>query len=118
MKRTQLKKDFREKIKMKYGGKCAYCGCILHDKFHVDHIKAFAANGDSSLENLNPSCFICNNWKFTFSLEQFRRELSYQVDRARQYSRNFRMAEKFGLIVETKEPVEFFFEKWGKATTR
>jgi hypothetical protein len=88
----------------------------------VDHIrpKADYYYGDSreipeyppdDIRNLNPACRSCNNWKNTHSLEGFRHEISMQVERARMYSRNFKTAERFGLVLEVKKPVVFYFEK-------
>jgi hypothetical protein len=34
-----MKKQDREKIFNKYGGKCAYCGCELQKGWHVDEIE-------------------------------------------------------------------------------
>ena len=121
----------RKSIFDKYGGKCAYCGKEINKKFHVDHIEPIyrndndeqferrATHGDKrtdlkrgvdSIENWNPACPRCNNWKGTMSLETFRSEIAEQVRRARSYSCNFRMAEDFGLIEETGIGVEFYFE--------
>ena len=36
----KLNKKQREKLKQKYGGNCAYCGCELGNKWHADHIEA------------------------------------------------------------------------------
>ena len=33
------KKEQRQILKMKYGGRCAYCGEELGDRWHADHIK-------------------------------------------------------------------------------
>jgi len=35
--RTMTKKEERQAIHGKYGGKCAYCGCGLEKGWHVDH---------------------------------------------------------------------------------
>lgn len=110
MKRKSIPKQTRQLVFAKYGGKCAYCGCGLNNNFRVDHITPFYNGGLDNLENLNPSCFDCNSWKMTFSIEQFRREMEAQVERARRYSRNFRVAEKFGLVKQQKTEVTFFFE--------
>lgn len=110
----------RESVLQKYGGHCAYCGAALTMKtLHVDHIipkyrwhqyvRTASYNRDD-LENLNPTCRCCNLWKHNWLLDEFRTELSRQVERARKYSRNFRMAERFGLIKATGEPVRFYFE--------
>ena len=35
-----LKKSERELVRMKYGGRCAYCGCELPKVWHADHFVA------------------------------------------------------------------------------
>lgn len=35
-----LTKAQRAQIKQMFGGKCAYCGCELNGKWHVDHVEA------------------------------------------------------------------------------
>jgi 5-methylcytosine-specific restriction endonuclease McrA len=38
---VKLSKEEREKLRMKFGGCCAYCGCELPEKgWHADHVKA------------------------------------------------------------------------------
>lgn len=111
----------REEIKNKFGGKCAYCGCALGQKWHVDHVKAVYRNRgrdggmlNSELDcddNKFPACVPCNLFKGVFSIEQFRTEISMQVERARKYSVNFRTAERFGLIDAKQNPVVFWFEQ-------
>ena len=112
-----ISKKLREKIRMKYGGRCAYCGKEMGRTFQVDHIKSqYMAKWEKECrvheeDNLNPACRRCNNYKLSWSLEELRRELSQQVIRARRSSLNFRLAEDFGLITETNAPVVFYFEK-------
>ncbi|HDK41688.1 MAG TPA: HNH endonuclease [Nitrospirae bacterium] len=124
---TKLEK--RQIIYDKYGGRCAYCGEMIEYKaMQVDHIiprnrysgkyGCLIQNGKKvdyemdDLRNLNPTCRICNNWKLTFTLEDFRKEISKQVERARKYSRNFRMAERFGFIKTIDKSVVFYFESF------
>jgi hypothetical protein len=70
--------------------------------------------GDDSLSNLNPSCTRCNRWKSTYSLEQFREEISKQCERLKRDSNQYRMALDYGLITETQNQVVFWFEKFKK----
>ena len=107
--RKRLTKREREKVLMKYDRRCAYCGCSLV-RFHVDHKHPVAAGGTCSIENLMPACARCNNYKHDRSLDQFRQDISEQVIRARKYSVNFRLAEKFGLIEIKEKPIQFWFE--------
>ena len=114
--RVKLSKAQRELIKAKFGGRCAYCGEPLAT-MHVDHLVPFAATHQhegrdpNRMENLMPSCPSCNNFKMTYGLEQFRRDLEAQVTRARMYSVNFRFAERYGLIKAVDTKVLFHFEK-------
>jgi 5-methylcytosine-specific restriction endonuclease McrA len=107
-----MNKELRLSVYEKYSGNCAYCGCeIVWSAFQVDHIIPKQSGGSDDLENLNPACRQCNNFKNVFSLEEFRREVSMQVERARKYSVNFRTAERFGMIEVKPKPIVFYFEQ-------
>lgn len=117
------KKD-RQIVFDKYGGKCAYCGCELQKGWHVDHIQAAFHNwsdedvnrflkqdrGKNTIENYNPACPRCNRWKGTWSIEQFRNEISLQLERLERDSAPFRMARDYGLIKTTDIEVKFYYE--------
>jgi len=47
-------------------------------------------------------------------LEEFRKQIAKQVERARLRSWNFKMAEDYGLVIETPAKVVFYFEKLKK----
>lgn len=119
-----MKKDLRNQVYEKYDGRCAYCGKELSglSAMQVDHINpilrgrvdySVAGKPEESIDTLNPACARCNRYKSVMSVEQFRHELSQQAIRSRCSSKNFRLAEDFGLIVETGKKVEFYFEKAG-----
>lgn len=132
----KLTKPQRAVLRMKFGGRCAYCGCELPEKgWHADHVEAalrkwdfgpLLANGtrrtiatgdhwkpeNDVQENLFPSCAPCNLFKATFPLELFRSEIAKQAERARAYSVNFRTAERFGQVKITPNPIVFWFEKY------
>ena len=119
-----MKKEERLIVFNKYNGKCAYCGCELSKSFHVDHIKPAFHNwsdediklhlkqdrGLNVIENYNPSCPRCNRWKSTWSIEQFRTEISKQIERLKRDSPQFRMALDYGIITETNSQVKFYYE--------
>lgn len=117
MKRASIPKTLREKVKRKYSGKCAYCGCVT-EKLCVDHLVPVVKShwleklnkSVNDLENLMPACYQCNNYKLVFDIEEFRAMIQSQVNMARKYSVNFRFAEKYGLIQEIKKPIKFYFE--------
>lgn len=124
-------------LRMKFDGKCAYCGCELPEKgWHADHVEPILRistqdmnaaekglwklknTGESyrphldNLENIFPACQPCNLLKSTYSVEMFRKQISLQVERGRKSSMNFRTAERFGLIKTTDNPVVFWFERY------
>ncbi len=109
----------RKLVLSKSGGVCWYCGCDLKGlKWHIDHFipqhRYFIEGGDSDvngIDNLVPSCAPCNLFKSTFLIEELRSQISYQVERARNTSVNFRIAERFGLLKVTFKPVVFWFEQ-------
>lgn len=109
--RRPIPRHIRDRVKLKYDGRCAYCGCIP-EKICIDHLIPISSqNGSDDESNLMPSCYSCNNYKLVFTLEQFRYMLQEQVSMARKYSVNFRFAEKYGLVKELKKEIKFYFEE-------
>ena len=88
----------RKLVYDKLNGYCAYCGerikfkdmqvdhIIPKKRFHVGHISRIPQYHHNDIQNLNPSCRVCNNWKSVHLLEEFRHEISQQVNRLRKYS--------------------------------
>ncbi|MDK9365360.1 HNH endonuclease [Lelliottia wanjuensis] len=131
-----LTKTQRAELRMKFGGRCAYCGCELPEKgWHADHVEPIYRGRDFNRtitddgrlefqsrvaeraaldvsENLNPACKQCNLFKGGHTLEGFREQIAHQAERARAYSVNFRTAERFGLIEVIEKPVIFWFEQY------
>lgn len=67
-----ISKKIREQVFNKYGGRCAYCGCELSDKWQVDHAISkqywFYVNSSDpkfvdDIDNLMPACTPCNHYK-------------------------------------------------------
>ena len=127
-----MNKKIRKAVYDKTGGKCAYCGVNLPIRWHCDHIKPVHRNHrwdhekrkyvytgemgrreNDIIENLLPSCPSCNIFKTSFPLEVFRTEIKKQVERLNQYSNQYRIAKRFGLIEETKKQIVFYFERIG-----
>lgn len=128
----------REELRMKFGGKCAYCGQDLPEKgWHADHVKAVQRVGgwgyDPSIgrvrwittgefrnpendhyENLFPACVKCNILKASGTPEDLRKALSYfaeSIPRIQNYSHVHHLMRFKKLTVETT-PVVFWFEQW------
>lgn len=113
MSRKPIPKKIREQIYQKYDGHCAYCGCKLEYKdMQVDHVTSvFYYNGTNDIDNLMPSCRMCNFYKSTFPLEDFRKNLETLHNRLKK-TFIYRLALKYNLIEEHQSKVVFYFEKY------
>jgi len=110
MKLTRRK---REELRMKFGGRCAFCGTDLPVRgWHAETMEVGVLSDD-----LIPVCGECSSSRGNASTEAFRALLSEQVARAQRHSVNFRTALRFGLISETATPVVFWFEKYASKTS-
>lgn len=106
------RKKLRELVYQKYDGHCAYCGRKLAiEDMQIDHIISRYNNGSNDLDNLNPSCRMCNFRKQTYTIEQFRDEIQLQAQTAMRTFGN-RMSSVYGLIQYTPHEVEFYFEEY------
>lgn len=113
--RKAIPKKIKDKVKMRFGGRCGYCGLFPEKTIYIDHIHPVADRrfpGDINDEsNLMPACFQCNSFKGTFTVAQFRYEIAQQITRAFKYSVNFRMAVRHKQIKLTPKRVVFYFEE-------
>ena len=112
----------RQDIFDKSGGRCWYCGCELQKGWHADHFYPIRRNGDGTCshpqrdndDNMVPSCPQCNRMKSSQSIEGFRGTINLFINSLNEYSTQYKFAKKYGLVIETKEPVVFWFESNGK----
>lgn len=122
--RKKLSRAKRKTVYGKYGGRCAYCGCqIIYKDMQIDHIEPIykyetayqTGNADwlDDVKNLLPSCRMCNFYKSTMTIEQFRDRLQTVHDRLEK-TFIYRLAKKYGLIVEKHEKITFLFERDGE----
>jgi hypothetical protein len=99
----------------KYGGKCAYCGVDLVKGWHVDHIKPKIFGGTNDLDNLNPSCKDCNNYKCHADLEGYRNQLHKMLNEKLEYlfksKTKMQVAINMGSIKHTLWDGKFYFER-------
>lgn len=118
----KLTSEQREEVLAKSEGNCWYCGDVLTSKrWHADHIEPVyrQAGGEmvyphrDRIENIVPSCVKCNSLKSVYTLEQFREQVSKQVERANKNSVNFRTALRFGMVEIVKTDIVFAFERNG-----
>lgn len=129
MARKTIPKAIRQKVYEKYNGHCAYCGCKLEYRdMQVDHIVSVYSNeyyemGDrkpikdtladnelNNIKNYNPSCRMCNFYKSTLGIEDFRKRLQTLKDRLeKQFI--YRLAKKYGIIKENDAKIRFYYER-------
>lgn len=120
MKHKPIPKKLREQVYAKYNGHCAYCGCELKYKdMQVDHIESVYVtsmhNGwidtqNDEIGNLMPACRMCNYYKQSNDIEGLRRTLRDVLMRNVRRPFDYRLALKYGLVVETIHPIKFYFE--------
>jgi len=118
-----ITKKQRLALREKFAGRCAYCGGVLGDKWHADHIEPVIRNDwlksprgqdypeRDTLENMNPACPPCNIDKHSLSLESWRKIIQRSNDVLLRDVSTFRRAVRYGLVELATKPVVFFFEK-------
>ena len=126
MKRKSISKKTRMAVYEKYHGHCAYCGCELAYKdMQVDHVDPCYRNDPESktgnevkksadelnqLDNLMPSCRMCNFYKGTGTPEMLRNKLQECLLPNTIRPFQFRLAQKYGLVEVHEKPIRFYFE--------
>lgn len=130
----KLTKKQRCELHAKFAGRCAYCGVLLDDRWHADHLAPVVRQLLSKqttagtwklvsgkplrpehdvLENMMPACAPCNISKGGQTLEGWRNWIAGHVNSLNSYHPIYRLAKSYGLIVETGKPVVFHFETVG-----
>lgn len=124
-----MKKADRETVFNKYAGKCAYCGTDLVKGWHVDHLEAIKRNSvydrakgryitdgtckrpeNENMINYMPACASCNINKHSMPLESFRSFINGFVTSLNRDSTQYKIAKRYGLVVEEIKPIVFYFE--------
>lgn len=117
----KLSKNQRAELREKFGGKCAYCGCELTDKWHADHVEPVLRHqggmihrAKDVIENLVPTCHPCNLHKHCNSLEDYRRIIG---DGRREFlvSGKGKALVRMGLVEMKSDPIVFWFERYQPA---
>lgn len=117
-----ISKRVREQIYNKYGGRCAYCGYKLGEKWHIDHLEPLRRDLTTGLplhpererfDNYMPACISCNINKHSLSLEEFRSLISGFISSLNNNSTQYKIAKRYGLVKENEDlKVRFHFENF------
>jgi hypothetical protein len=111
--RRPIPPETRQVVYNKYGGHCAYCGKKLtYREMQVDHVFSVCNNGENNdIGNLMPACRMCNFYKSTYTIEQFRARLGKILGRLNKRVYIYRLACQYGLVEEHDKEVIFYFER-------
>lgn len=116
----KLTKQQRQTLRNKFDGRCAYCGDLLEDRWHADHIEPIVRNWWNgtcehpelnTLDNFNPSCPSCNIVKSSMSLDSFRKIIGGFITSLNRDSTQYKFAKRYGLLEEKEIEVKFWFER-------
>jgi len=130
----KLTKAQRATLREMFGGRCAYCGHDLGDKWHADHVEpvvrklefvreegrptTMRTTGEAwhperdHIGNMMPACVPCNIRKGGESVESFRTGMERAIEVMRNNHSTYRHALRFGLVTEHTGPVVFYFERF------
>ena len=108
-----MKKELRQEVYKKYNGSCAYCGNKIEYKdMQVDHVIPKRVKGcTDDIDNLMPTCRLCNHYKRGYTLYQFKYWLlAGLIDRIRKIY-IVKVAEKYGMVEFHEWDEKFYYEK-------
>lgn len=121
-----MSKKKRQAIKSMYGGRCAYCGEELGERWYADHVEPVVRHlavghiddpikqlypERNTEENFKPACVPCNINKHSMPLEIWRKRLEGIPDAMTAAGGQYRHALRFGLLEEHRKEVTFYFER-------
>lgn len=127
--RKKISPSLRKAVYEKYHGHCAYCGCKIRlQDMQVDHLypvylnayrQDFSPSKESvdelnTITNLMPACRMCNFYKGTQTVDQFKKSLLSTLLPNAIRPFQFRLAEKYGLVEVHVHSIQFYFEKFLK----
>lgn len=111
MSTKRVDKDKRKIVYKKYDGHCAYCGrTIEFTEMQVNHLEP---RGTNDVDNLMPSCRLCNCAKGQRPLETFRKSILCHALTAMK-TFDARLATAYSLLEFRPRILRFYFEEVSK----
>ena len=109
-----FRKSIREQVYQKYNGHCAYCGRIIKlSEMQIDHFvpkRGWVEQGTDDIDNLMPSCRLCNHYKRANSLETFRRYIA-EIPQKLKQNYIYKVGIVYGNVSEEEKSISFYFER-------
>lgn len=110
-----INKETRNKVYMKYLGRCAYCGKeIAYKDMQVDHLiplNGYKEQGTDDFDNLMPSCRRCNHYKRANTIEGFRKLIEEIPSKLMRDNYIFKVGVDYGFFEPRNRKVQFYYEK-------
>lgn len=113
-----FKKEVREAVHQKYGGRCAYCGSKIEYKdMQIDHLiprrnygNKYTEEQIECFENYMPSCRTCNHYKRANSLDAFRKMIE-EIPRKLRQNYIYKVGILYSNVIDNTKPIKFYFEQ-------
>lgn len=111
--RQKINKDMRIQILNKYDNKCSYCGKEIDlYSMQIDHFISLRSGGSDEINNLYPSCKLCNHYKRASDIETFRNFFIGKITERLKKIYIFRVAINYGIVSLNEWDSKFYFEKY------
>lgn len=117
--RKSIPKEIRRRVYEKYQHRCAYCGLELEDSDMQISMKIpyYQTEDASCYENILPACRLCNSYKRTLTVNEFRKKI-LGFRQVLLSNPKYQMLHRFGLISDEEDAkITFFFEQFTEENT-
>ena len=105
-----MEKKKRQTVYEKYDGCCAYCGRAIEFKdMQVDHFVPQRLGGTDDIDNLMPSCRLCNHYKRANKIETFR-DMIEKIPEKLHNNYIYKVGLAYENITESKKGIKFYYE--------
>jgi hypothetical protein len=110
----------RATIHAKTGGRCYSCGLAMEltDDWWVEHIVPFSLGGTETMENLLPSCKLCNHLRLHHKAERFHLLLTVGDAMLREIDKDTVLGREVVAHLEKREAKRRFGRKYADFSLR
>ena len=69
--RKSLSQSQRKNVLSKTNSRCHICGGVIKDSWQADHVLSYSKGGEHTEDNYLPAHNTCNNYRWSYSPEEF-----------------------------------------------